>query len=461
VSKPPAKGNVLTKFYNWVVNGLERTVFMGIQYTFPKRFVSPMAYLGVLTGITFLVLGITGGLLMIYYVPTLAGCGSINCAWLSVERINDTVPAGWLLRNIHYTASNAMVLLAVLHMYYQYFSGRFKIKNEILWVTGIILGIVTGGEAYTGYDLLFNQRSGLAIEIGSSLTNASPVVGGALRLATFGSGFTDFILRLYSAHVFILPMFMLILVFIHFPRYLVFDLPVISTVVGALFAIAAFFPVQLGIPYNPSNGQITVPEWYVNALYALLRTEFDKFVMGGLMPALFFLMAAVIPFVDTSKKLNWKDRPFFTSLGITSIAQVVITTAWGFYVNPNPNPSCVIQGVSTSGTLCRLYVDPTLYFASILGVSALCFVLTYGFLHYLKAKERVRKAVAPSSPLLTRKWVFVIFMLLILAQVSIVGLAWLAAVTNLRVMALFDAGAVLITFGILVHLYRYSQTLPF
>ena len=424
---------------------------MGVQYTFPKRFVSPLAYLGVLTGITFLVLGITGGLLMIYYVPTLAGFGSINCAWLSVENINNTVPAGYMLRNIHYTASNAMVLLAVLHMYYQYFSGRFKIKNEILWVTGIILGIVTGGEAYTGYDLLFNQRSGLAIEIGSSLTNASPVIGSALRLATFGTGFSDFILRLYSAHVFILPMFMLILVFIHFPRYLVFDLPVISTVVGGLFAIAAFFPVQLGTPYNPSLGTITVPEWYVNALYALLRTEFDKFVMGGLMPALFFLMAIVIPFVDTSKKLNWKDRPFFTALGITSIAQVFITTAWGFYVNPN----------TTLPTLARLYINPAIYFSTILGVTALCFILTYAFLRYLKGKERVRKAVAPMGPLLSRKWVFIIFVLLILAQVMVVGLAWLAAVTNLRVMALFDAGAVLITFGVLAHLYRYSQSLPF
>jgi ubiquinol-cytochrome c reductase cytochrome b subunit len=138
-------------------------------------------------------------------------------------------------------------------------------------------------------------------------------------------------------------------------------------------------------------------------------------------------------------------------LGITSIAQVFITTAWGFYVNPD----------TTLPTLQRLYVSPVLYFSSILGVTVLCFVLTYAFLRYLKSKERVRKATAPMGPLLTRRWVFILFVLLILAQVAIVGLAWLAAVTNLRVMALFDAGAVLITFGILAHLYRYSQSLPF
>ena len=451
MTKETERRNLVSKLYQWLVDGLERTVYIGVKYTFPKRFVSPLAYLGVLTGITFLVLGVTGGLLMIYYQPTLAGCGSISCAFSSIQRINDNVPFGWLMRNIHYTASNAMVLLAILHMYYQYFSGRFKIKNEVLWVTGIILGIITGVEAFTGYDLLFNQRAGLAIEIGAGLANASPVIGGVLRLATFGYGFTDFVLRLYSAHVFILPMFMLILVFIHFPRYMVFDLPVISTVTGGLFAIAAIFPVAVGIPYSGANVQLTIPEWYLTGIYALLRTEFDRFVMGGLMPALLFLMALVVPFVDTSKKLNWKDRPFFTALGITSIAQILITTAWGFYINPD-------TGLKT---LERLKVDPVLYFSSMLGVTAISFLLTYAYLRFLKSKERVRKAVAPQGPLLTRRWVFILFVVLILAQVVINGLAAQAMSTGLRNMALFDIGAILIAFGVIAHLYRYSQTLPF
>jgi len=451
MSKPQEKGNVVSRLYQWIKDGLDRTVYMGVQYTYPKRFVSPLGYLGVLTGIVFLVLGITGGFLMFYYQPTLAGCGSLTCAFASIERINNTVPFGWLLRNIHYTASNAMVLLAVLHMYYQYFSGRFKIKNEVLWVTGVILGIITGVEAFSGYDLLFNQRAGLAIEIGSSLANASPLIGGTLRLSLFGAGFTDFVLRLYAVHVFILPMIMIILVFVHFPRYLVFDLPVISTVVGGLFLVAAIFPVAVGIGYSPSNPQLTIPEWYLTGIYALLRTEFDKFVMGGLMPALLFLMAIVVPFVDTSKKLNWKDRPFFTAIGITTIAQILITTGWGFYINPN----------TSLPTLSRLYVDPALYFSSMLGVTVLSFAFTYAFLRYLKAKERVRRAVAPMGPLLTRRWVFLVFLMLVGAQLALNFFAWTAALTNLNAMTLFDVGAILVTFGVIMHLYRYSQSLPF
>ncbi len=449
--EPKGEENVVARLYHWVTNGLERTVYMGVKYTFPKRMVSPLGYLGMLTGITFLVLGVTGGLLMIYYQPTLSGCGTLTCAFQSVENINNNVPGGYLLRNIHYTASNAMVLLAILHMYYNYFSGRFKIKNEILWVTGVILGLITGVEAFTGYDLLFNQRAGLAIEIGASLANASPVVGSSLRLATFGAGFSDFILRLYAAHVFILPMVMILLVFIHFPRYLVFDIPVVSTLVGGLFLIAAVFPVALGIPYNPSNGTLTIPEWYITGIYALLRTEFNKFFMGGVMPLLLVLMAIVVPFVDTSKKLSWKERPFFTALGITSIAQIIITTAWGFYINPN----------LSLPTLQRLLVSPTDYFTSMLVVTALSFVMTYAFLRYLKSKERVRKAVAPMQPLLSVKWVYILFLLLILAQVALDGLAYNAFSSSLKAMALFDVGSILVTFGVLAHLYRYSQNLPF
>jgi ubiquinol-cytochrome c reductase cytochrome b subunit len=447
----PQGRNLVSKLYHWIVDGLQRTVWMGVQYTFPKRFVSPLGYLGVLTGITFLVLGVTGGALMIYYQPTLAGCGDLTCAFSSVARINDSVPFGWLLRNIHYAASNAMVLLALLHLYYQYFSGRFKIKNDVLWVTGVIFGVITVVEAFTGYDLIFNQRAGLAIEIGSSLANASPPFYGLGRLATFGAGFTDFILRLYSAHVFIFPMVMVLLVFLHFPRYLVFDLPVVSSVVGGLFIVAGIFPVELGNPYNPSSPLLTIPEWYFTAIYALLRTEFDKFVMGALIPGLLILMALVIPFVDTSKRLNWKERPFFTALGITSIAQIMITTAWGFYVNPD----------TSLPTLSRLLVPPTLYFGSMLGVSALSFLLTYAFLRYIKSRERIRKAAAPLGPILTKRWVFVIFLLLIFSQVALNGLAVAAVNQGLRNMALFDIGAVLVSFGIIAHLYRFSQSLPF
>ena len=150
-------------------------------------------FLGMLTFITFVILGISGALLMFYYEPIL------DRAWDSVEFINNDVPFGFHIRNIHYHGSNAMVLLAILHMYYQYFSGRYKIRNEILWVTGVILGTVTILEAFTGYDIIFSERAELAISIAASLTNSIPVVGSLIRETMFGNGFHDFVLRFYAA----------------------------------------------------------------------------------------------------------------------------------------------------------------------------------------------------------------------------------------------------------------------
>lgn len=448
--------NTVEKFWDYLVDRLERTLFFGTKFTFPKRFVSPLGFLGVLTGVVFLLLGITGGLLMVFYQPTLPGCGSSSCAFSSVALINDKIPYGYFLRNLHYTASNAMVLLAALHLYYQYFSGRFKIKNEIIWVTGVIYGLITVLEAFTGYDIIFNQRAGLAIEIGASLANASPsfgpITGSAIRLATFGTGFGDFILRLYAAHVFILPMFMLILTFFHFPKYLVFDLPVVSAVTGGIFMVSGLFPVELGTPYNPGNGQLTIPEWYLTSLYALLRTELDKFTMAGLIPALLLLMFAVVPFVDTSKKMSWKERPFFTALGITSIGQVIATTTWGAYVHPDTSLT----------TLERLYVPPTIYFGSMIVLTAVSFAITYGVVKYLNAKERVRRAGAPiAGPLLSREWITMLFLLLIAMQVLLNAFAIEAVQTGLRNVALFEIGTVFVAFAVIAHLYRYSQQLPF
>jgi ubiquinol-cytochrome c reductase cytochrome b subunit len=448
---------MIQELWDYIIDRLERTVFFGLKFTLPKRFVSPLGFLGVLTGMVFLLLGITGGLLMVFYIPTLPGCGIFSCAFTSVSNITNTIPYGWFLRDIHFTASNAMVLLAALHLYYQYFSGRFKIKNEVIWVTGVIFGLITVLEAFTGYDIIFNQRAGLAIEIAGGLATASPslgpgITGSVIRVFFLGQGFSDFILRLFAAHVFILPMIMILLTFFHFPKYLVFDLPVVSAVMGGIFVVGGLFPVALGTAYSPGNGQLTIPEWYLTALYALLRTELDRFTMAGLIPVLWLLMFAVVPVVDVSKKLSWKERPFFVALGINSIGQVLVTTAWGAYVSPDTSLT----------TLQRLYVPPTLYFGSMLGLSLITFALTYGVIKYLNAKERVRKAFTPTSlSFLSKRWLTVIFVLLIASQLALNIFAVAAVGAGFNSIALFELGMIFIAFSALVHLYRYGQQLPF
>ena len=434
-------------FFVWIWDGLDRTIFTAIKFSFPARFVSPFGFLGMLTFITFVILGISGALLMFYYQPIL------DRAWDSVAFINDEVPFGFHIRNIHYHGSNAMVLLAVLHMYYQYFSGRYKIRNEILWVTGVILGTVTILEAFTGYDVIFSERAELAISIAASLTNSIPVAGPVIRDAMFGAGFSDFVLRFYAQHVFILPLVMLGLMAVHFPRFLVFDVPMVFAVGGAIMLTGGVFPIDLGFKFQPDVPPgITVPEWYLTGLYAFLRTQYDKFVTGVLWPGLFIGSLLLIPFIDRYKKFSWKDRPMITAFGITGLAQIMVTTYWGFY----------IPGDASLPLVERLVIDPVFLYLVMILLVPMGFGFTYMMIKLAKEAERKAKLAKERGPKrvstirLTQKWINWVIVALLAFQVFLNIAAYNAVLSGMKNVSLFLVGMIMITFAGFFHLYRYG-----
>jgi ubiquinol-cytochrome c reductase cytochrome b subunit len=441
--------NSLVKFFRWVYAGVDRTIFMGMKFTFPARFVSPLGFLGMLTFVIFIILGITGALLMLWYEPIL------DRAWDSVANINDTIPYGFHIRNIHYHASNAMVMVAILHMYYQYFSGRYKIRNEILWVTGVILGVLTILEAFTGYDIIFSERAELAISIAASLTNSIPILGPQMRDAFFGSGFHDFVLRFYAFHVFLLPIALLGLMVVHFPRFMVFDVPMVMAVTGAIMLTGGVFPVDMGLKFDPSVPPgITVPEWYLTGLYAFLRTQFDKFVTGVAWPGLFIFALLIIPFVDKYKKFSWKDRPLITAVGITSLAQIIITTYWGFYIDPN----------RTKSLLERLVIDPIFFYLVMLLLVPLSFGFTYMMIKLAKnaeanAKLQPKKAGGKTAINLPKKWIYILFVVLLAFQVYLNIAAYYAVLNGMKNFSLFIIGIIMLVFAGMFHIYRHGTAM--
>ena len=440
--------NSFVRFVRWVYAGVDRTIFMGMKFTFPGRFVSPLGFLGMLTFVIFVILGITGALLMLWYEPIL------DRAWTSVQKINDTIPYGFHIRNIHYHASNAMVMMALLHMYYQYFSGRYKIRNEILWVTGIIIGVLTILEAFTGYDIIFSERAELAISIAASLTNSIPVLGPQMREAFFGAGFHDFILRFYTFHVFMLPIALLGLMVFHFPRFMVFDVPMVMAISGAIILTGGVFPVGLGLPFQPETPPgITVPEWYLTGLYAFLRTMYDKFTTGVAWPGLFIFALLIVPFIDKYKKFSWKDRPIVTAIGITSLAQIIVTTYWGFYIDPDRDKAL----------LERLVIDPIFFYLVMILLVPLSFGFTYMMIKLAKhaeanAKLQPKKA-SKGSMNISQKWLYVLFVVLLAFQVYLNISAYYAVLQGMKNYSLFIIGIMMLVFAAMFHLYRYGRAL--
>lgn len=451
--RPPSEDkNPIKLLIDWLNQRLERTIFMGLKFTLPRRFVSPLGFLGFLTFTTFALLGISGALLMLYYSPTVifnTATGASTTPFDSVKNIDIVVPFGSALRNIHYHASNAMVLLAVAHMFYQYFSGRYKLRYEVLWVTGIIIGILTIIEAYTGYDLLLNVRGMLAINIGRALARSTPFMGAEAFRLMAGTGLADLILRFYAVHVFIFPMIMILVMLVHFPRYMVLDIPVVSMVAGAIMFIGGLFPVELGAKFIPTaEAGITMPEWYLTGMYAIIRTGIDRFVAGVAIPMVFVIVFLVVPFLDTSRKLSIRDRPFYTALGLAGLAQLALTTVWGFRSN---NIFFPLNNIP------QLEIDPFIFFGSVVFIGAVAYAGVYLWFKATAPPPGARPTHArkqfPMYKMTSNEWRAVVLSLLgfqVLFDIYS-SQAFLAGFKNI---VLLQIGVGLIAFGILVHLYR-------
>ncbi|HZD12284.1 MAG TPA: cytochrome b N-terminal domain-containing protein, partial [Candidatus Binatus sp.] len=451
-SSPPTKKkgilDPIIALLRWAWYRLERTLLLAIKIVFPSRFISPLGFLGMLTFVVFVVLGVTGALLMFHYVPTFGDCsgtaGTVcNQAFQSIQTINDQVDWGLMIRNIHYHASNAMVLLAVMHMFYQFFSGRYTLRYEMLWITGVILGVVTVVEAYTGYDLILNIRGQLAINIGRTLTLLSPprdVLGVLLGRLIFGFTFNDIVIRFYALHVFIIPILMLALMGVHLPKNLVLDIPVSTAVVGIICVMGGLFPVEIGVQYNPTlPTQITFPEWYFTSLYAFIRVGgLDPFLAGAIVPAIFVIIFLVVPLLDRGKRIAMVDRPFWVALGVAALGQIAIVTFWGFRAD---NPALPLSGPD------QLVIDPYLFFSSLIVASALAYGFVYAFVRRRRAKLEALRAARKPVPfrrlapyIFTRSEVYALVGGLLLLQAFLDFSVFRAVLAGLKNYALFEIG---------------------
>src|SRR6266566_3319006 len=89
--------------------------------------------MGGLSFFLFLVLTLTGTLLMFYYRPT------TEWAYSDIKDLETVVIFGQLLRNMHRWAAHGMVITVFLHMIRVFYTGSYKPPREFNWVIGTLL----------------------------------------------------------------------------------------------------------------------------------------------------------------------------------------------------------------------------------------------------------------------------------------------------------------------------------
>jgi quinol-cytochrome oxidoreductase complex cytochrome b subunit len=126
--------------------------------------------MGGLSFFLFLVLTVTGVLLMFYYRPT------AEYAYYDIIALREHVPLG-IMRELHRWGAHAMVITVWLHMFRVFMTGSYKPPREFNWVVGVLLLVLTLLLSFTGYLLPWDQLAMWAITVGTNMARATPFMG--------------------------------------------------------------------------------------------------------------------------------------------------------------------------------------------------------------------------------------------------------------------------------------------
>ncbi len=235
--------------------------------------------LGLMTFFLFIILVVTGILLMFYYVP------STTQAYDRMLDLRGTVAFGTFLRNMHRWGAHAMVAAVFLHMCRVFFTGSYKKPREFNWVIGVVLFLLTLFSSFTGYLLPWDQLAFWAITVGTAIAGYAPLIGGDIKFLLLGDTTVgqEALLRFYVLHIAVLPIVITLLVSVHFWRIRKdggLSRPEESeTVDGEKPAAADEWPKELGM-IEPAAAvaapQIAVIEKKRYGIQGLVRGPFTK-----------------------------------------------------------------------------------------------------------------------------------------------------------------------------------------
>jgi quinol-cytochrome oxidoreductase complex cytochrome b subunit len=331
---------------------------LGLSYPLlrpvPAYAINPFYWLGALPVVAFLIQGVTGVIMMLYYVP------SPTAAYTSTQYIFDRVYYGRFLETVHLYTAYAMIMLAFMHMMRDYFVSAHKKPRELMWIVGMIMGFVTLGFGFTGYLLPWTVVSKSATDVGIGMIDALPSQISSLvsfLIVGVGGDATE-LLRFYDLHVVVLPAVLLALLTVKlymleahgisepaspkknteqirfFPDVTLYLMELAAMFGAAMLLISVLFPLTLPPPYTPelASQSIPQPDWYFLWIYQILKIS--VFEGTGLPVALgivtfVFILILLLPFIDRSGPKPITHRPIFVTLGLVFVAEIIVLAYWG------------------------------------------------------------------------------------------------------------------------------------
>jgi ubiquinol-cytochrome c reductase cytochrome b subunit len=315
------------------------------------------ATLGSVSVLLFVTMFVSGVFLAMHYNP------SPDKAYQAIDYIMNDVTGGRLLRGIHHWGASAMVIVVVLHMLTNFFSGTYKRPRELTWITGVVMLLIVLGLGFTGYLLPWDLKAEWATTVSTNIPKDIPLIGHFLsRLALGGENITGATLtRFYAVHAMLLPALLVAMIAFHiflvrahgiaepeegeelaatngrvyrfYPEHLWRS----SIVFVSVFLILLGLSRYAQIPREPVAGTLVEdylprPEWYYMWLFQLLTYFPGKYEAVGSLAIPFIGVALLfaLPFLGKSGRMGIKNRPMPLAIGGSLIVGIVYLTCMGF-----------------------------------------------------------------------------------------------------------------------------------
>ena len=170
--------------------------------------------LGLINVFLFVILTLTGILLMFYYVP------DTGKAYQSMKDLEYVISFGMIIRNMHRWAAYLMIISVFLHFSRVFYMAEYHKPRQFNWVIGLMMLLCVLIMGNTGYLLPWDQKSYWGMTILSNVISSIPVIGGKLKYLVLGGTEVgqNILTRAFDMHVKVLPLVLGFLMGIHFWR---------------------------------------------------------------------------------------------------------------------------------------------------------------------------------------------------------------------------------------------------
>jgi ubiquinol-cytochrome c reductase cytochrome b subunit len=318
----------------------ERLGIGALQYDVPEHANNVAYSLGGLTAVSLLILIITGIILAQFYNPDPVAANA------SVRHIVEGVYAGRYVRGLHFWAAEAMYVLAILHLLRIYVTAAYKRPREANWLIGVAMFALTIGALFTGTVLKWDQEGFEALS--HNLEIAKLLGGVGLWFSADFSSSVPLLVRLYMAHVSLIPILIIGLLVLHallVKRHKISPLPGnpegtdepvgpfthhlrrIATLglvlLAGLSLLAVLFPPGVG-PTPVEGIEVTRPPWIYWWMFTLENWLGLPGILWG--AGVLFALLVAVPFIDRNPHRRLRERPIAIALGaLVLIALIVLT----------------------------------------------------------------------------------------------------------------------------------------